>query len=137
MKKIIFSVALLFINIFPLLSKDADTVIITVNDLFETRKIVFEVREGQVILFKMKDEERFNQTKISFKFWREKNKGEEPTHQLHSKGAIVFGKKTANEDKYIVSPVTGRLEVRLKRYGLTIGIITAGTILVISKIVFF
>lgn len=114
MKNIIFSAVLLFINIFPLLSKDTDTIIVTVDELRKKGTIEIEVDSGQVIIFKAKNKEGLIQKRIILKFW--KRQKEKTNYLLYTKDKFIFGKKTANENISVISPVTGKLVVKLRSY---------------------
>ncbi len=92
--------------VFSEVEKNTDTTAVTIDDLLKKRTIVIEIKKGEVILFKAKDQERLIQSRISFKFWGGKRQGAETTHYLHSKGKIIFGKKTVTENIPIISPVT-------------------------------
>jgi len=105
--------------------KNTDTITVTLNDLLKKRTVVIEVKkgEGEVILFKAKDQEGLIQSRISFKFWGKERQGAEKTHYLHSKGKIIFGKKIVNENIPVISPVTGKLEVKLRKYVWIVGVV--------------
>ena len=95
MKKMIFSLAFLFINIVQSSSQNTDTVFtdtifVSVDELLKNKKnmVELEVKEGQVISFKA-NKELLTHSRIFFKFW----KNQEGIYGLHSKGKIVFGRK--------------------------------------------
>lgn len=117
--------------------KNTDTITVTVDDLFKKRTIVIEVKKGEVILFKAKDQEILIKSRISFKFWGRERRGAETTHYLHSKGKIIFGKKIVNENIPVISPVSGQLEVKLRRYGWIVGVAGTVAFIIFSKMVFF
>jgi len=125
MKKMIFSLAFLFINIVQSSSQNTDTVFtdtifVSVDELLKNKKnmVELEVKEGQVISFKA-NKELLTHSRIFFKFW----KNQEGIYGLHSKGKIVFGRKSPNENIPIESPVSGILTVKLKRSALTASVI--------------
>lgn len=135
MKNIIFSVALLFINTFPLLSKDADTIIITVDELRKKGTIEIKVDSGQVIVFKAKDKEGLIQKRIILKFW--KRQEGKTNYLLCTKDKFIFGKKTANENISVISPVTGVIVVKLRSYAWIAGVAGMGVFVVLVKMQFF
>ena len=118
-------------------NKNTDTITVTLDDLLKKRTVIIEVKKGEVILFKAKDQERFIQSRVFFKFWGGKKQGTETTHHLHSKGKIAFGKKTVNENIPVISPVTGKLEVKLRKYGWIVGVVGTAAFLIFAKIFFF
>lgn len=112
-------------------NKDSDTIIVTVDDLLRKRTVVIKVKEGQVILFKTENQEKLIQSRIYLKFW-ERQEGK-TNHLLHTKNKIIFGKKTANENISVTSPVTGQLEIKLRNYGWIVAVVSTGAALVLTK----
>ena len=114
MKKMIFSLAFLFINIVQSSSQNTDTVFtdtifVSVDELLKNKKnmVELEVKEGQVISFKA-NKELLTHSRIFFKFW----KNQEGIYGLHSKGKIVFvttispNKKRSRSVIFPVSPIS-------------------------------
>jgi len=117
--------------------QNTDTITVTVDDILKERTIVIEVKKGKVILFKAKDQASFLQSRVSFKFWGVERQGSKTTYYLHSKGKIIFGKKKVNENIPVISPVTGKLEVKLRKHVWIAGVIGTGTFFIFAKVFFF
>ncbi len=117
--------------------KNADTITVTVDDILKQRTVVIEVKKGEVVLFKTKGQKSFIQSRVSFKFWGKERQGSETTHYLHSKGKITFGKKTVNENIHVISPVTGKLEVKLRKHVWIVSVAGIVAFLIIVKILYF
>ena len=117
--------------------KNKDTIIVTVDDILKKRTVVIEVKKGKVILFKAKDQKSFLQSRVSFKFWGMERQDAKKTYYLHSKGKIIFGKKRVNENIPVISPVTGKLEVKLRKHVWIAGVVGTGAFFIFVKVFFF